>query len=95
MTNWKYSSTFFQLVIVSPDAGGVAGARRVADKVHAKSVVTILKRRISANVVEEMQVVGDIQDTICVIVDDMIDTGGLLFFKNYYLNHFILILLPS
>jgi len=67
-----------KLVIVSPDAGGVAGARRVADKVHAKSVVTILKRRISANVVEEMQIVGDIQDTICVIVDDMIDTGGTL-----------------
>ena len=69
---------YFKLVIVSPDAGGVAGARRVADKVHAKGVVTILKRRISANVVEEMQVVGDIDGKICVIVDDMIDTGGTL-----------------
>merc|ERR1712110_358735 len=67
-----------KLVIVSPDAGGVANARRVADKVHAKSVVTILKRRVSANVIEEMQVVGDIEDQICIIVDDMIDTGGTL-----------------
>jgi len=67
-----------QLVIVSPDAGGVARARRVADDVHASSVVTILKRRVAANQVESMQLVGDTQGKVCFIFDDMIDTGGTL-----------------
>jgi len=67
-----------QLVIVSPDAGGVGRATRVADKVRARNVVTILKRRLEANKVDSMQVVGDVTGTICVIVDDMIDTGGTL-----------------
>lgn len=67
-----------KLTLVSPDAGGVERARRVADKVHAHGVVTILKRRKVANVIEEMQIVGDVSGTICVIIDDMIDTGGTL-----------------
>ena len=69
-----------KLTLVSPDAGGVERARRVADKVHAHGVVTILKRRKVANVIEEMQIVGDVSGTICVIIDDMIDTGGNIFF---------------
>jgi ribose-phosphate pyrophosphokinase len=64
------------LVIVSPDAGGVARARKVADILHALGVVTILKRRVAANVIEEMQLVGDVSGKICVIIDDMIDTAG-------------------
>jgi len=66
------------LVIVSPDAGGVARARRVADMIHAFGVVTILKRRVAANVIDEMQLVGEVSGKICVIVDDMIDTAGTL-----------------
>ena len=42
---------------------------------RARNVVTILKRRLEANKVDSMQVVGDVSDAICVIVDDMIDTG--------------------
>jgi ribose-phosphate pyrophosphokinase len=67
-----------KLVIVSPDAGGVLRANRIADKVGARGIVTILKRRLKAGSVDSMQLVGDVSDTITVIVDDMIDTGGTL-----------------
>jgi len=66
------------LVIVSPDAGGVARARRVADKLAAQGVVTILKRRVAANQVDSMQIVGDVRGAQCFVFDDMIDTGGTL-----------------
>jgi len=67
-----------KLVIVSPDAGGVARARRVADRLAASGVVTILKRRVAANQVDSMQIVGEVRDRVCFIFDDMIDTGGTL-----------------
>lgn len=67
-----------RVAIVSPDAGGVVRARRVADKYGAPNVVSIIKRRTQANVVDSAQIVGDIQGLVCVIVDDMIDTAGTL-----------------
>eukprot|EP01065_Artemidia_motanka_P050514 TRINITY_DN8661_c3_g1_i1.p1 TRINITY_DN8661_c3_g1~~TRINITY_DN8661_c3_g1_i1.p1 ORF type:complete len:377 (+),score=115.97 TRINITY_DN8661_c3_g1_i1:71-1201(+) len=67
-----------QLCIVSPDAGGVERAMQVADRVRAKSVVTILKRRVEANKVDKMEMVGDVNGLVCVIVDDICDTGGTL-----------------
>lgn len=68
------------LVIVSPDAGGVTRAHRIADRLCASGVVTILKRRMEANkvTVDSMHIVGDVVDKTCVIVDDMIDTAGTL-----------------
>eukprot|EP00003_Mantamonas_plastica_P026893 TRINITY_DN5638_c0_g1_i3.p1 TRINITY_DN5638_c0_g1~~TRINITY_DN5638_c0_g1_i3.p1 ORF type:complete len:204 (-),score=67.72 TRINITY_DN5638_c0_g1_i3:277-888(-) len=66
------------LAIISPDAGGVARARRVADKLGADSVVTILKRRVKAGTVDSMQLVGDVDGMDCIIMDDMIDTAGTL-----------------
>jgi ribose-phosphate pyrophosphokinase len=66
------------VVIVSPDAGGVLRARRVADKLHAENVATILKRRAQANVIEAMQIVGSVDGKKCVIIDDIIDTAGTL-----------------
>lgn len=67
-----------KLAIVSPDAGGVARARLVADKLQAAQVVTILKRRVEANKVDSMQIVGDVNGLDCWIVDDMTDTSGTL-----------------
>jgi ribose-phosphate pyrophosphokinase len=66
------------VVIVSPDAGGVMRARRMADTLHVENVATILKRRGKANVVDSMQIVGSVAGKRCVIVDDIIDTAGTL-----------------
>jgi len=63
--------------IVSPDAGGVPRARAYAKRMSA-SLAIIDKRRAKANEVSEMHVVGDVKGKVCVIVDDMVDTGGTL-----------------
>jgi ribose-phosphate pyrophosphokinase len=62
-------------VVVSPDVGGVARARALAE--HLKSPIAIIaKRRPEPNKVEIMEIIGDVTDKVCVMVDDMIDTGG-------------------
>ena len=66
------------IVIVSPDAGGVSRANRIAEKLQSSGVVTALKRRVEANKVESMEMVGDVRDKVCIIVDDMADTCGTL-----------------
>jgi ribose-phosphate pyrophosphokinase len=66
------------IAIVSPDAGGVTRARQMADKIGAAAVVTILKRRVAANQVESMQLVGDVKGFHCFLVDDIIDTAGTI-----------------
>lgn len=63
------------VVIVSPDAGGVERARAYAKHLDA-SLAIIDKRREKANVSEVMNVIGDVKDKVAVIVDDMIDTAG-------------------
>lgn len=63
--------------IVSPDAGGVPRARAYAKRMNS-SLAIIDKRRTQANEVAEMHVVGDVKDMVCIIVDDMVDTGGTL-----------------
>jgi ribose-phosphate pyrophosphokinase len=63
------------LVIVSPDAGGVERAREFARKLES-SIAIIDKRREAANVSEIMHVIGDVENKDTIILDDMIDTGG-------------------
>lgn len=65
------------LVIVSPDAGGVERARAFAKRLNA-SLAIIDKRRERANVAEVMNIIGDVRGKTAVIVDDMVDTGGTL-----------------
>lgn len=67
-----------ETVIVSPDAGGVARAHAFADILGVSHIVTIMKRRAKAGVVSEMQTVGDVKGYTCIILDDMVDTGGTL-----------------
>jgi ribose-phosphate pyrophosphokinase len=62
-------------VVVSPDVGGVGRARGMAEMLHAP-IAIIVKRRPEPNKVEIMEIIGDVQGKTCVIVDDMIDTGG-------------------
>jgi ribose-phosphate pyrophosphokinase len=66
------------IVIVSPDAGGVERARRYANRLGNSSIAVIDKRRSGPNMVAEMNVIGDVEGKTCVIVDDMVDTAGTL-----------------
>lgn len=65
------------LVVVSPDAGGVERARVFAKKLRA-SLAIIDKRRESANVSEVMNIIGDVKDKDALLLDDMIDTAGTI-----------------
>ena len=62
-------------VVVSPDVGGVGRARGMAETLHAP-IAIIAKRRPEPNKVEIMEIIGDVRGKTCVLVDDMIDTGG-------------------
>jgi ribose-phosphate pyrophosphokinase len=66
-----------EVTIVSPDAGGVERARAFATKMHA-GLAIIDKRRPKANESAVMHIIGDVEDTDCIIVDDMVDTAGTL-----------------
>jgi ribose-phosphate pyrophosphokinase len=65
------------LTVVSPDAGGVERARAFAKRLNSPLAI-IDKRREEANVAEVMNVVGAVEGRNCVLVDDLIDTGGTL-----------------
>lgn len=65
------------LVIVSPDAGGVERARAFAKRLEA-SLAIIDKRRDVPNVAQAMNIIGEVQDKIAIILDDMVDTAGTL-----------------
>lgn len=70
-------------VIVSPDAGGVYRVKKFRDGLNAKydidaGVAMIIKQRGKPGQIESMDLVGNIEDSDCIIVDDMIDTAGTL-----------------
>ena len=69
---------FDRPVVVSPDIGGVVRARAVAKLLNDIDLAIIDKRRPSANVSQVMNIIGDVEGRDCIIVDDMIDTGGTL-----------------
>ena len=66
------------LVVVSPDVGGVARARAFAKKLNDAPLAIIDKRRQAHNVAEVMNLIGDIRGKTAVLVDDMIDTAGTI-----------------
>nr|WP_152659010.1 ribose-phosphate pyrophosphokinase [Arsukibacterium sp. MJ3] len=70
--------TLHSPVVVSPDIGGVVRARAVAKLLNDADLAIIDKRRPKANVSQVMHIIGDVRDRDCIIVDDMIDTGGTL-----------------
>jgi len=65
------------ITIISPDAGGVERARAYAKRIDAPLAI-IDKRRERANVAEVMNIIGDVRERNCVIVDDIVDTAGTL-----------------
>eukprot|EP01026_Neomeris_dumetosa_P062063 TRINITY_DN58663_c0_g1_i1.p1 TRINITY_DN58663_c0_g1~~TRINITY_DN58663_c0_g1_i1.p1 ORF type:complete len:421 (+),score=65.54 TRINITY_DN58663_c0_g1_i1:54-1265(+) len=66
------------LVVVSPDVGGVARARAFAKKLDDANLVIVDKRRSGHNEAEVMNLIGDVEGKIAVLVDDMIDTAGTI-----------------
>lgn len=67
-----------QIVIVSPDHGGATRARKLADTIPNSTIAIIDKRRTQPNVAEAMNLIGDVDGKIAIVIDDMVDTAGSL-----------------
>lgn len=74
----KYQKDLNDLVIVSPDTGGVPRARVVAKRLNDADLAIIDKRRPRANIAQVMNIIGEVDGKTCIIIDDMIDTAGTL-----------------
>ena len=73
---WKQK--YANMVVVSPDVGGVVRARALAKRLDDADLVIIDKRRSKANQSQVMNIIGDVQRKTCIIIDDMVDTAGTL-----------------
>ncbi len=78
MLDHIHQTNYENPVIISPDVGGVVRARAVAKRLDDAELAIIDKRRPQANQAEIMNIIGDVQDRDCIIVDDMVDTAGTL-----------------
>src|SRR6202795_732551 len=72
---WRHG--YEDLLVVSPDVGGVVRARALAKQLNTDLAI-IDKRRPKANVAEVMNIIGEVEGRTCVIMDDMVDTAGTL-----------------
>ena len=66
------------MIIVSPDVGGVVRARALAKRLDETGLAIIDKRRPKANEATVMNIIGDVEGQVCILVDDMVDTAGTL-----------------
>lgn len=71
------SSNGGDVMVVSPDVGGVVRARAIASRIGADLAI-IDKRREKAGVSEVMNIIGDVKDRICILVDDIVDSAGTM-----------------
>jgi ribose-phosphate pyrophosphokinase len=78
LVDYIASKQLEDLVVVSPDVGGVARARALAKRLNDAPLAIIDKRRQAHNVAEVMNVIGDVNGKTAVLVDDMIDTAGTI-----------------
>ncbi|HEY9144750.1 MAG TPA: ribose-phosphate diphosphokinase [Arenimonas sp.] len=74
---WRSHGTD-NLIVVSPDVGGVVRARAIAKRLDDADLAIIDKRRPKANVATVMNIIGDVEGKTCVLVDDIVDTAGTL-----------------
>ncbi|TCT18158.1 ribose-phosphate pyrophosphokinase [Melghiribacillus thermohalophilus] len=77
LTEYFEKKNFEDIVVVSPDHGGVTRARKMADRLKAP-IAIIDKRRPRPNVAEVMNIVGNIEGKTAIIIDDIIDTAGTI-----------------
>jgi ribose-phosphate pyrophosphokinase len=73
---WK--QTYSNVIVVSPDVGGVARARAFAKRLDDAELAIIDKRRPRPNESKVMNIIGDVEGRTCILVDDMVDTAGTL-----------------
>ncbi len=73
---WK--KKYPEMVVVSPDVGGVVRARALAKRLDDADLAIIDKRRPRANVSEVMNIIGEVSGKQCVLIDDLVDTAGTL-----------------
>ena len=73
-----YQKDFPDLLVVSPDVGGVVRARALAKRLGDADLAIIDKRRPKANVSEVMNIIGEVEGKDCILVDDLVDTAGTL-----------------
>ncbi|MCX2977354.1 ribose-phosphate pyrophosphokinase [Candidatus Marimicrobium litorale] len=71
-------SQYKDLIVVSPDIGGVVRARAIAKQLNEADLAIIDKRRPKANEAQVMNLIGEVKDRTCILVDDMVDTAGTL-----------------
>tara|TARA_B100001057_G_scaffold155900_1_gene156318 strand:- start:293 stop:1249 length:957 start_codon:yes stop_codon:yes gene_type:complete len=72
-----HKQNYENIIVVSPDVGGVVRARALAKQINSDLAI-VDKRRPEANVSEVMQIIGDVESKCCIIVDDICDTAGTL-----------------
>ena len=73
-----WQQKYKDLIVVSPDVGGVVRARALAKRLNDADLAIIDKRRPKANVSEIMHIIGEVDGRTCVMVDDLVDTAGTL-----------------
>jgi ribose-phosphate pyrophosphokinase len=73
-----YKQKHPDMVVVSPDVGGVVRARAIAKRLGDIDLAIIDKRRPKANVSEVMNIIGEVRDKTCILIDDLVDTAGTL-----------------
>jgi len=73
---WR--QTYSDLMVVSPDVGGVVRARAIAKRLDDADLAIIDKRRPKPNVAKVMHIIGEVEDRDCILVDDLVDTAGTL-----------------
>lgn len=78
MLNDIRAQDFGELMVVSPDVGGVVRARALAKRLDDAELAIIDKRRPAPNQAKVMHVIGDVEGQHCIVVDDMVDTAGTL-----------------
>jgi ribose-phosphate pyrophosphokinase len=72
------SKNYQNIVVVSPDVGGVVRARATAKRLNDADLAIIDKRRPAPNMVKIMNVIGNVEGRTCILIDDMVDTAGTL-----------------
>ena len=75
---WRQKSHGDNIMVVSPDVGGVVRARALAKRLDDADLAIIDKRRPKANVAQVMHIIGDVEGRSCILIDDLVDTAGTL-----------------